>query len=106
MAALMAMLGCYVVVVQASRQLSARAVLGAIAALYAIVLLAPPLISLTSSAIRATRGWARVYGVSPYLNGPHGIAQDPLFQYVGAKWAYMPSVYGPVFTTLSYLSPR
>ena len=43
-----------------------------------------------------------VYGVSPYLNGPHGIAQDPLFQYVGAKWAYMPSVYGPVFTMLSY----
>ena len=39
--ALTAMLGCYVVVVLASHQLSARAVLGSIAALYAIVLLSP-----------------------------------------------------------------
>ena len=37
------------------------------------------------------------------MTGPHGIALDPLFQYVGAKWAYTPSVYGPVFTVLSYV---
>ena len=103
MAALMAMLGCYVVVVLASHQLSARAVLGAIAALYAIVLLAPPLISTDIFSYQSYSRMGAVYGVSPYLNGPHGIAQDPLFYYVGAKWAYMPSVYGPVFTTLSYL---
>ena len=77
--------------------------LGAIAALYAIVLLAPPLISTDIFSYQSYSRMGAVYGVSPYLNGPHGIAQDPLFQYVGAKWAYMPSVYGPVFTTLSYL---
>ena len=80
--------------------------LGAIAALYAVVLLAPPLISTDIFSYQAYSRMGAVYGVSPYLNGPHGIAQDPLFQYVGAKWAYIPSVYGPVFTTLSYvLSP-
>ena len=39
-----------------------------------------------------------MYGVNPYLNGPHAIALDPLFPYIGAKWFDIPSVYGPVFT--------
>lgn len=102
MLALMAMLGCYVVVVSSARQLSGRAVLGAIAALYAIVLFAPPLISTDIFSYQAYSRMGAVYGFNPYLNGPHGIAQDPLFSYIGAKWAYIPSVYGPVFTALSY----
>ena len=97
------MLGCYVVVVLASHQLSARAVLGSIAALYAIVLLAPPLISTDIFSYQSYSRMGAVYGVNPYVTGPHGIALDPLFQYVGAKWAYTPSVYGPVFTVLSYV---
>lgn len=106
MAALILMLGCYVVVVLCARELSARAVLGAIAALYAVILFAPPLISTDIFSYQAYSRMGAAYGVNPYLNGPHGIALDPLFQYVGAKWSYTPSVYGPVFTTLSYaLSP-
>ena len=106
MAGLVLMLGCYVGVVLFSRELSARAVLGAIAALYAVILFAPPLISTDIFSYQAYSRMGAVYGVNPYLNGPHGIALDPLFQYIGAKWSYTPSVYGPVFTTLSYaLSP-
>ena len=26
-----------------------------------------------------------------------------MFPYIGAKWSYIPSVYGPVFTLLSYV---
>ena len=101
MAVLVLNLVCYLVVVSYSRQLSARAVLTGIAALYAVILLAPPLISTDMFSYQA---YARegVSGVNPYLNGPHGIALYPLFYYIDAKWSYVPSVYGPVFTTLSY----
>lgn len=106
MAALMLMLGCYVVVVSRSRELSGRMVLGAIAALYAVILLAPPLISTDIFSYQAYSRMGAVYGFNPYLNGPHAIAFDPVAQYIGHKWSYIPSVYGPVFTTLSYaLSP-
>jgi alpha-1,6-mannosyltransferase len=44
-----------------------------------------------------------IYGANPYLSGPHAIALDPVFPYIGAKWAYIPSVYGPVFTIVSYV---
>jgi hypothetical protein len=102
MALLVLNLVCYLVVVSYSRQLSARTVLTAIAALYAVILLAPPLISTDMFSYQAYAREGSVFGVNPYLNGPHGIFLDPLFQYIGAKWSYIPSVYGPVFTTLSY----
>lgn len=106
MAALMLMVGSYVVVILCARQLSGRMVLGAIAALYAVILLAPPLISTDIFSYQAYSRMGAVYGVNPYLNGPHGIALDPLSQYIGEKWSYIPSVYGPLFTALSYiLSP-
>ena len=44
-----------------------------------------------------------MYGFNPYLAGPHAIAGDPLYHYIGAKWIGTPTVYGPVFTGLSYL---
>lgn len=106
MAALMLMAGSYVVVVLCARQLSGRMVLGAIAALYAVILFAPPLISTDIFSYQAYSRMGAVYGVNPYLNGPHAIALDPLSYYIGAKWSYVPSVYGPIFTALSYiLSP-
>ena len=44
-----------------------------------------------------------LYGFNPYLAGPHALAVDPLYQYIGSKWIDTPTVYGPVFTALSYL---
>lgn len=99
-------LACYLVVVSYSRQLSARAMLTAIAALYAVILLAPPLISTDIFSYEAYSRMGAVYGFNPYLNGPHGIFLDPVSQLIGSKWSYYPSVYGPVFTAFSYgLSP-
>jgi alpha-1,6-mannosyltransferase len=93
----------YVVVVRAADRLSGRAVLMSIAALYALVLLAPPLLSTDVFSYQAYGRIGAVYGANPYLDGPHAIALDPLFPYIGAKWSYIPSAYGPVFTTLSYM---
>jgi alpha-1,6-mannosyltransferase len=92
----------YLVAVAAAGQLSARAVLMSIAALHALVLLAPPLISTDIFSYQAYARIGATYGANPYLSGPHAIALDPVFPYIGAKWSYIPSVYGPVFTIFSY----
>jgi alpha-1,6-mannosyltransferase len=93
----------YVVAVAASGRLSGRAVLMTIAALHAFVLLAPPLVSTDIFSYQAYARMGATYGANPYLSGPHAIALDPVFPYIGAKWSYIPSVYGPVFTILSYV---
>ncbi len=97
------MFGFYAVVVHASDRLSGRAVLMTIAALYALIVLAPPLISTDIYSYQAYGRMGALYGINPYLFGPHAIAYDSVFPYVGAKWSYIPSVYGPVFTILSYI---
>jgi alpha-1,6-mannosyltransferase len=74
-----------------------------IAALHAFVLLAPPLISTDIFSYQAYARMGSMYGANPYLTGPHAIALDPIFPYIGAKWSYIPSVYGPIFTIFSYV---
>jgi len=96
------MFGGYLLVVRESERLSARTVLMGIAALHAIILLAPPLLSTDVFSYQAyARMWA-LYGVNPYLQGPHVIALDPLYPFIGAKWVTTPTAYGPVFTSISY----
>jgi hypothetical protein len=93
----------YVVAVHFAGRLSARAVLGCIAALHALVLLAPPLVSTDVFSYQAYARMLSQYGANPYLNGPHVIALDPVYPFIGAKWVTMPTTYGPVFTSLSAL---
>jgi alpha-1,6-mannosyltransferase len=71
--------------------------------MHAFVLLAPPLVSTDIFSYQAYARIGATYGANPYLNGPHAIALDSVFPYIGAKWSYIPSVYGPVFTIFSYL---
>src|SRR5436309_1803922 len=97
------MFACYTLAVRAADRLSARAVLMAIAALHALMLLAPPLLSTDVFSYQAyARMWA-LYGANPFMHGPHVIALDPLYPFIGAKWITTPSAYGPVFTGLSYV---
>jgi alpha-1,6-mannosyltransferase len=102
-AALSLMFVSYAVVVAASTRLSARAVLIAVAALHVVVLLGPPLVSTDVFSYQAYARMGSLYAFNPYLNGPHAIALDHVFPYIGAKWSSLPSVYGPVFTAFSYL---
>jgi alpha-1,6-mannosyltransferase len=102
-AALVVLFVCYVLVVRAADRLSGRVVLTTIAALHALMLLAPPLLSTDVFSYQAyARMWA-VYGANPYLHGPQTIALDPLYPFIGWKWVSTPTAYGPVFTGLSYL---
>ena len=100
---LIVMFASYVVAVHAAEGLSPRVVLMAIAALHALVLLAPPLLSTDAFSYQAYARMGSLYGANPYLQGPHAIALDPLYPFIGAKWVSTPTVYGPVFTGLSYV---
>jgi alpha-1,6-mannosyltransferase len=96
------MFGAYVLAVRGSEVLSPRVVLATIAGMHALMLLAPPLLSTDIFSYNAySRMWA-LYGANPYLHGPHAIALDPLYPFIGAKWVGTPTVYGPLFTALTY----
>lgn len=93
----------YAVATRAADQLSGRAVLLSIAALHALVLLAPPLLSTDIFSYGAYGRMGTLYGANPYLYGPSAIALDPLYSLIGSQWVSTPSAYGPLFTALSYL---
>jgi alpha-1,6-mannosyltransferase len=101
-AALALMFGAYLLVLRSIGGLSGRAVLAGIAALHAVILLAPPLISTDVFSYQAYARMGAIYGANPYVLGPHAIALDPLYPYIGAKWVTIPTAYGPLFTILSY----
>src|SRR5579884_1096809 len=96
------MFASYAVSVRATDRLSPRTVLMTIAAMHALVLLAPPLLSTDVFSYQFYGRMAEIYGANPYLAGPHALALDPLFPFIGAKWSYTPTVYGPLFTAISY----
>jgi hypothetical protein len=96
------MFASYAVAVHAADHLTARSVLLCIAALHALVLLAPPLVSTDVFSYQAYARMGSIYGANPYLHGPAGIGLDPVYPFIGAKWVGSPTVYGPVFTVLSY----
>jgi alpha-1,6-mannosyltransferase len=102
-AVLVLMFASYMRVVSLSGELSPRLVILSIGLLHAFVLLAPPLISTDVFSYQAYARMGAHYGVNPYLNGPYAIRFDSVFPYVGAKWSYIPSAYGPLFTGFSYL---
>ena len=100
---LVLMFGSYALVVCSPTSVSARTVLSAIVALHVLVLIGPPLISTDVFSYQAYARMGADFRVNPYTHGPYAINYDPIFPYVGAKWSYIPSVYGPLFTTFSYL---
>ena len=99
---LVVMFASYAAVTRYAGDLSLRALILAIVALDLLVLLGPPLISTDVFSYQAYARMGADYGVNPYLNGPHAIALDHIFPYIGADWSYIPSAYGPIFTVFSY----
>jgi len=102
-ALLVVMFGCYVVAARSAPGLSPRLLIGGILAIYALVLLAPPLFSTDVFSYQAYGRMGALHGLNPYLAGPHAAAHDPVFNYVGFRWRDTPTVYGPLFTALAYV---
>ncbi len=93
----------YVVAMRAVHRLSARAVLASIVALHALVLLAPPLFSSDVFSYVAYGRMGVLHDANPYLQGPSALPLVALHPLIGAQWISTPTVYGPLFTALSYL---
>ena len=107
-AALMLMFVGYVLAVRHADRLSPRMVLGTIGGFVLIVVLAPPLLS---TDLFSYQEYARMFfglHVNPYTHTSQVLgnlpgSSDPLVPYIGAKWIYTPTVYGPLFTLISGL---
>jgi alpha-1,6-mannosyltransferase len=97
-----AMLACYLVAVRTAGRLSPVLVLGTIAGLHALMLLAPVLFSTDVFSYQFYGKIGQVYHANAYTAGPYALYHDPLYFYIGSKWVYAPTVYGPLFTALSY----
>jgi hypothetical protein len=101
-AAMVLMFLSYAVALRAAKFLTRRAVLVSIAAVNALVLVAPPLLSTDLFSYIAYGRLGGTYGINPYLYGPNVISFDPLYHLVGLQWTHTPTAYGPLFTALSY----
>ncbi len=93
----------YAVAVRTAHRLSPRVLLGAILALHAMVLFGPPLFSSDVFSYTAYARIGSVYGANPYLHGPSAFPLEALHPLIGVQWVGTPTVYGPLFTALSYL---
>jgi len=100
---IVAMFVSYLLTVRSASRLSPLLVLGAIAGLHALMLLAPPLFSTDVFSYQFYGRIGALYHANPYTAGPHALALDPLYYYVGQKWYATPTAYGPLFTALSYV---
>lgn len=99
-AALWVALVLYAVVVWRAGGLSRRTVAIAIAALHALFLLAPPLLSQDVFSYIAYARLGAEHGLDPYTHAPLDIPGDEVFGFAGSKSAV--SVYGPLFTLPTY----
>jgi Glycosyltransferase family 87 len=102
-AVLMLMFVSYVAAIWGADRLSPRAVLIAVAGLNAVLLLAPPLFSTDVFSYMAYGRIGAMYGANPYLHGPNASAVDPAYTFIAARWVATPTVYGPLFTAMSYV---
>ena len=98
---LLAMLGCYVVVVGTGRgALSRRGAWAAILLLTALFTAAPPLFSADVFSYLDYARLGVLHDVNPYLHGAATVPGDPVTPFVG--WHDVASPYGPLFTLASY----
>jgi hypothetical protein len=101
--AFLVLFASYVVAARTAHRLSPRVLLGAILALHAMVLFGPPLFSSDVFSYAAYARIGSVYGANPYLHGPSAFPLEALHPLIGGQWVGTPTVYGPLFTALSYL---
>ncbi|MBX5468391.1 MAG: DUF2029 domain-containing protein [Thermoleophilaceae bacterium] len=90
----------YVCVLARWRDLSARTALSTIAGLHLLFLLAPPLLSQDVFSYIAYARLGVGHSLNPYTHAPNDIPLDAVYPFAGSKDAS--SVYGPVFTLLTY----
>jgi hypothetical protein len=96
------MAALYVVVLLCSRWIPAWAAIAGTVVLVAMFTLAPPLLSTDIFNYVAYARMGALYHVNPYVHGAAAILGDPSVPFTGPIWMHTPTVYGPLFTLLSY----
>ena len=94
----------YAGVLALATSISRRAAVVAVVSLHLLFALAPPLLSQDVFSYIAYARLGVEHGLNPYTHAPLDIPGDPVYGFAGSKDAV--SVYGPLFTLLTYpLSP-
>ncbi|MBV9213589.1 MAG: DUF2029 domain-containing protein [Actinobacteria bacterium] len=98
---LIAMSACYVVALTFADSLDPRVAVGAVVALHAVFLIAPPLISSDVFGYIDAARLGTLHGINPYSPASTPLPHDPVRLY--RRWATdLPSPYGPLFVVASY----
>ncbi len=96
------LLAGYLAAVRGAAALPVAPALAVVVVLHVAFALAPPLFSSDLFSYVAYGRMGALHHLSPYLHGPIAIRGDPSFPFTGLTWVGTPSVYGPLFTGLSY----
>lgn len=99
---MVAMLACYLLLVGAASALTLRSVMAAVAVMHVLFAAAPLLLSRDAFLYLAHARAAVLGGINPYADAPAQASGDPILQYVYTPWADAPSIYGPLFTVVTY----
>jgi alpha-1,6-mannosyltransferase len=99
-AEVLAMALAYAVILALGTQLELRHLLLGVGGLFAMFLLAPPLLSTDVFNYIDYGRLGIVHHVSPYAFPPTWAPHDPIYRF--ARWHHAASVYGPLFTLGSY----
>jgi alpha-1,6-mannosyltransferase len=94
------MIGWAGMVAFGARWLGARPVIAAIVALHVVYMVVPPVLSTDVFSYVDYARLGVVHHLNPYTASPSLAPYDPVFRYV--HWRGTSSVYGPLFTVLSY----
>jgi alpha-1,6-mannosyltransferase len=92
----------YAAVIAASSRVRPALALGAVVALHAVFLLAPPMLSTDIFSYLDYARLGAVHGLNPYLDTPFAARHDPVFELIHPKWTHTTTAYGPLFTLISY----
>lgn len=99
---LLAMSGSFLLVLTSADALPIRWVASAVVGMHLLFLMAPLLLSSDVFLYLAHAGNGVTNGLNPYVDTPADAADDPVLDYVALTWSDKPSLYGPLFTLLSY----
>src|SRR5207244_657154 len=95
-----AMWAAYVAVLVCADAVRLRVAVATIVGLHIVFALAPPLLSTDVFNYIDYARLGVVHHLNPYVHGPIAARHDPVYQFVG--WRHTPSIYGPLFTLMSY----
>lgn len=93
-------LALYVCVLAGARSLTAPTVAAAIAGAHLLFALAPPILSQDAFSYIAYARLDVVHSLSPYTHSPSDVPSDAVYPFAGSK--DLTSVYGPLFTVLTF----